>query len=93
MFPHGPWQQLVFIISVMLIMKYCSVTFGQRLPTSILQSQNRLFARYDAATFRANFRFQKRHKKPVMLCLGMDADIIRENRSIGNSEEAFPILF
>ena len=30
MFPHDPWQLLVFIISAMLIMNYCSATFGWR---------------------------------------------------------------
>ena len=91
MFRHVPQQLLVFIISVMLIMKYCSATFGRLVPTIILQPRNRLIAHYDAVTFRAKFRFQKQHIKAVMLGIDTDAatDIICKNRSKCNSEDHF----
>ena len=56
-FTRGPRQLLVFIISVMLIMKHSSVTFGLRVPTRILQSRNRRIAHYDASNF------------PILVCM------------------------
>ena len=91
MFHHGLRQLLVFVISVMLIMKYCNSTFGQRVPTRILQPLNRRNAHYDAATCIVNFHLQQLHIKAVMLCLGIDAatDIIYKKC---NSKEPFLIL-
>lgn len=63
MFLHGPRQLLVLIISVMLITKYCFAIFGQLVPIRILPPQNRRIADYYVATFRTNFRIQRRHKK------------------------------
>ena len=46
-FPHGPQKLLVFFISIMLIIRYCSEIIGRLVLARILQPRNRRIADYD----------------------------------------------
>lgn len=90
MFPHGPRQLLVFIIGVMLILKYCSSAPVGVYRHVFFKNEIVVLPIYEAATF----LIQKLYMKSVMLCLGIDAprEIKCENWSKHNFEERFHIF-
>jgi nuclease HARBI1 len=92
--PYPAPKSIFLLLALSLMAKYYHATFGPRLGTRVLHHQNRRINSYDSATFRNYFRFEQQHALHVMSCLGLDParEIICENRTKCNEEEAFLIL-
>ena len=87
-------QRFVLIMGVYNLYRYYECTYGTPVIVPFLVRQNRRIEGYEPSVFRNKFRFHKDHAYALFNCLGFrnNEDVICENRSRCNSEEAFLIM-
>ena len=92
--PPGNLRNSLLIMGIYHGYRFMSCHYGNRIQPPICHRQHRIIHHYEPAVFRNKFRFHKAHALAVFNCLGFryDEDIVCENRTRCNSEEAFLIF-